>query len=123
LKIIEAINAVDLRKPGNPYSTEDKVAWLANLDGQIKMQVMDLCEGDHFDFTPYNSDTDIEMQLLVPHPFDEIYVSWLCACVDLANGDYDAYQNSAGHYNAQYSAFQAYYIRTHRPKSCGRQFF
>ena len=123
MKIIDAVNAVDLRKPGNPYSTEEKVAWLANLDGQIKVSVLDACEGEDFDWVPYGPDTNMETVLLVPPPFDEIYESWLCSCIDRANGDWSAYQNSAGLYNTQFSAYQAYYIRTHKPKSCGRQFF
>lgn len=123
MTIIEAINRIDSLKPNN-YTQEDKVRWLSNLDGVIKKEIIDTHEGsENVTFTGYESDTPLETALLVPFPYDDIYLKWLEAQIDYANGETARYTNSMIMYNTAYSAFERYYNRTHMPKGKSFKFF
>jgi hypothetical protein len=71
----------------------------------------------------YGEDEDLSTVLLVPAPYDDIYVRWLEAQIDYTNGEYGKYNNSIAMYNAAYTAFANYYNRTHMPKGKKFKFF
>lgn len=122
MKIIEVINRVDELKQ-NTYTQEQKVAWLSQLDGRIKRTVIDTHEGgDSAPFLGYDPARDMERELLIPTPYDEIYCRWLEANIDQYNGEYDRYNASIILFNTAYEAFEYDYNRTHLPKSAGRRF-
>ena len=119
MTIIEAINRTDAVKP-NSYSQAEKIYWLSVLDGTIKTEIIDTHEGaENVTFDGYNEMTPITTPLLVPHPYDEVYIRWLEAQIDYANGEYGKYNNSITMYNVALSAFQRFYHREHLPKSKG----
>ena len=123
MTIIEAINKTDNFKP-NSYTQPDKVRWLSILDGIIKTEIIDTHEGsENVTFNGYEAETPIETVLLVPAPYDDIYVKWLEAQIDYANGETAKYNNSMVMYNTAYSAFERYYNRTHMPKGKSFKFF
>lgn len=123
MTIIEAINRIDLLKP-NSYSQEDKISWLSNLDGEVKANIIDTHEGsENVTFNGYHADTDLDTVLLVPAPYDDIYIKWLESQIDYANGENAKFNNSIAMYNATYSAFARYYNRTHLPKGKNIKFF
>lgn len=114
MKIIEAINHVDEVKPNN-YSQTEKIRWLSTLDGTIKAEIIDNYEGaESISFEPYTEDSLLR-ELLVPHPYDEVYIRWLEAQIDYANGEYGKYNNSITMYNTAYAAFVRYYNKMHKP--------
>lgn len=120
MTIIEAINRVDSLKPNN-YSQHDKVAWLSNIEGIIKAELVDTHEGgEDITFNGYDSSTDINTELIAPAPFDELYVRWLESQIDYANGEYGKYNNSKAMYNTEYGAYEKHYNRMHLPK--GKKF-
>ena len=122
MKIIEAIHRLDALK-FNTYSQNDKVMWLSKLDLAVKRLIMDNCEGNSAeDFKGYTEDTPLDTELLVPAPFDEIYLRWLEAQIDYHNGENDRYNNSISLYNAMFEAYGNYYIKHHQPKSRGSRF-
>ena len=57
----------------------------------------------------------METELLVPAPFDEVYLRWLEAQIDYANGEYDKYNNAILMYQTAYDGYANYYNRTHMP--------
>ena len=115
MTIMGAINHIDAVKP-NGYSQDEKVRWLSTLDGVIKAEIIDTHEGaEDVVFNEYNENTPLEQALLVPHPYDDVYVKWLEAQIDYANGEYGKYNNSITMYNAAYSAFEKHYNRVNRP--------
>lgn len=122
MTIIEAINRIDSLKP-NTYVDCDKVKWLSQLDGLIKKEVIDTHEGaEDVIFTGYDG-TDVETVLLVPAPYDNVYISWLESRIDYANGETNRYQNSSIMYNTDYIQYVNYYNRTHMPKETKRKYF
>ena len=112
-----AINHIDTVKP-NGYSQNEKIRWLSTLDGVIKAEIIDTHEGaEGVEFEEYNETTPLAQTLLVPHPYDDVYIKWLEAQIDYANGEYGKYNNSITMYNAAYLAFVKHYNRTHEPIS------
>jgi len=123
MTLIEAINRIDELRP-NTYSFPEKVKWLSTLDGIIKAEIIDTHEGAEVCvFVEYNENTDLATKLLVPAPYDDVYLKWLEAQIDRANGEYARYNNSASAFNSALSTFQRYYNRTHMPLGSRVKFF
>lgn len=120
MTLLEAINRIDVLKP-NGYSQAEKIQWLSTLDGIIKREIIDTHEGgEGVTFNGYTEETSLTTELLVPAPYDDVYLRYLEMQIDYANGEYGKYNNSMAMYDTAYSTFQRYYNRTHMPK--GRKF-
>ena len=123
MTIIEAINRIDAVNPNN-YSQPEKVAWLSTLDGVIKKEIIDTHEGaEAVTFSGYNEQTPLDTVLLVPAPYDELYLFWLQSKIDYWNADMGKYNNSISMYNTAYSTFEKAYNREHKPISKKLKFF
>ena len=123
MTIIEAINRIDSLKP-NSYSPEDKIAWLSIVDGEVKENIINTHEGsDKVTFNGYTENTPLDTVLLVPAPYDDIYIKWLEAQIDYANGETKRFNNSILMYNTAYSAFSRHYNRNHMPIGTNIKFF
>lgn len=123
MTISEAINRTDAVKP-NAYNESRKILWLSELDGMIKSEIIDTHEGnENISFTPYDIDTDTTTELIVPYPYDVLYLRYLEMKIDYSNGEYGKYNNSMVMYNTAYSAFENYYNREHMPISRGSRFY
>lgn len=121
MTIMEAINRIDALKP-NVMPQIEKIKWLNTLDGMIKTKIIDTHEGS-VDFSGYDENTRLDTVLLVPSPFDDIYLYWLEAKIDYWSGETARYNNSVAMYNAAYSAYEKYYNRTHVAKGKKFKFF
>ncbi len=123
MTIIEAINAIDDLYP-NTYSREKKIAQLSKLDGVIKRDIIDKHEGsDEVTFTGYDENTPLDTVLLVPAPYDDVYVFWLQTWIDYWNGEIGRYNNSTSMYKSAYSAYERAYNREHMPKETKIKYF
>ena len=122
MTIHNAITRTDILKY-NTYEPAEKIAWLSKLDWMIKKNIIDTheCAAD-VSFKGYDADTDTKTELLAPAPYDEVYLRWLEAQIDLANGEIDKYNASITMFNAEYEAFENYYNRNHMPLSAGSRF-
>lgn len=126
MRIEECINRVDATKP-NQYGTEEKLRWLSVLDASIKSDIIDMykpLEGEDVggEFTGYTPD-DLAKELLAPFPHDELYVAYLKAKIDEANGEGARYNNSATTFNGLLLDFEKHYNKTHTPKRRGLKIF
>ena len=123
MTISAAINKIDALKP-NTYTEDDKVKWLSTLDGTIKKEIIDTHEGgEDIVFNGYDYDTSTETELLVESPHDDIYIRWLEAQIDYANGEYGKYSNAMVMFNSAYSTFERFYNRNHMPKGTKFKYF
>ena len=122
MTIAEAISKIDDLKP-NTYTPEDKVDWLSSLDARVKSQIIDThhCH-DPFHFYGYDSVCDQQTELLVPAPYDEMYLRWLEAMIDYHNSEDDRYNNAITLFNNAYEGYKKLYTRTHMPISRGSRF-
>lgn len=119
MKINDAISRIDSLKH-NTYSESDKVAWLSEVDWDVKKNVLDTHEGNEVEFTGYDDNIDRNTELLIPAPYDKAYLLWMEAQIDYYNGEYDKYNNALEMFYAAYGEFKSNYNRTHMPK--GKKF-
>lgn len=122
MTIAEVISKVDALKP-NTYKQKDKIGWLSDLDARVKIKIIDAHERrDPVYFYGYDEETDLDTELLVPKPYDEMYLRWLEAMIDYHNSDDDRYNNAIILFNNAYEGFKKHYTRTHMPISRGKRF-
>ena len=115
MTILEAINSIDSLKH-NTYTQSDKIGWLSRLDWFVKRELVDTHEGGGtVTFAGYDDSSPLDTELLIPAPYDEVYLRWMEAQIDYHNGEYGKYNNSITMYNQAYAAYRNYYNRTHMP--------
>ena len=123
MTIMDALYRIDELKP-NGYSQTEKIKWLSSLDGVIKSEIIDTHEGgEDIVFKGYDEYADLNTVLLVPAPYDDIYLRWLEAQIDYVNGETGKYNNSLVAYNDAYDLYWRHYNRTHMPKGTKIKFF
>lgn len=113
MTISEAISRIDDLK-SNTYSREEKIRWLSAVDAMVSGQILAACqEGVTFEgYTPAAPDT---AALLVPEPYDDLYLHWLSAQMDLYNGEYTRFNNSMALFQARFRDYENCYRREHMP--------
>ena len=122
MKLMKAIAKIDSLKQ-NTYDRSEKIAWLSELDGMVKRQIIDTHEGgSQVPFSGYDLSTPDEQELLVSAPFAEMYLLWLEGKIDYYNGDYTRFNNAMTLFDAAYKAFGDDYTRTHIPLGTGGRF-
>ena len=122
MKIIEAINRLDNLK-FNSYKEPEKIEWLSRLDSMVKTQIIDAHEGgETVSFFGYTEDTPRDTVLLVPAPYDEIYLRWMEAQIDYHNGETNSYNNAIILFNTAFAAYKEHYNSAHKPVQRGRRF-
>ncbi len=120
MKAIDIIERVDLLEP-NDYSPEQKLHWLTSLDGRIYHEVIRTHEGAQTEEAPSYQTGD--EQLLVGAPYGEdLYYYYLQAMIAAENSETQRYNKRMTLFNSAYTAFAAWYARTHRPRRSGDHF-
>ena len=108
----------------NTYSQQDKIGWLSRLDSIIMVQIINKHQGaENVCFSGYDDSTDLHTELLVPAPFDEIYLRWMEAQIHYHNGEFDRYNAAITMYNTAYEGFRDHYTQTHKPITTSRFLF
>lgn len=112
MKILDAINKFD-SLVYNDFPQQDKIKWLSTMDGLVKREIIDFYN-QKVEWKPYTSETDLATtDLLVPEPYDEIYMTYLEMQVHRYMQEYAKYNNAAELYTEMYSRYAADYARTH----------
>ncbi len=123
MTILEAIERVDSLRH-NTFTQAEKIGWLAQVDALVTEELVHTY-ADHDDglFQPYDAQTPLDCKLLVPPPYDELYLHYLEAQMDYYHGEYDRYNRSMGMYQSIWSSFINFYNRTHMPKGQRFRYF
>lgn len=118
MTVNEAIAEVDHLKP-NMFEPADKIRWLSRIDGRIFNDI--ICthkfnedENPITEFAGYTVN-DMDKELLVGAPWDELYIRWLEAQIDYSNMEFDNFNNSNAVFDSVFSAFRSAYNRSHAP--------
>ena len=121
MTIDEAVFLVDELKP-NQIEKARKIEWLSRLDERLFREVIsthvpgeEAPESTPAAFTPYTQETPGDTELIAKAPYDELYRFYLEMHIDLANLEYDKYNNSAQLYGNALGQYKRWYHRTHRP--------
>lgn len=106
----KVIEIVDRLKP-NSYSEEDKLRWINELEGMVQRLVI---QADNI--IEYVYPDDMDRELMIPAPFEDVYSLFLEAKIDYYNKEIGNYNNSAMMFEAQFSEYKKDYIRKHRAR-------
>jgi len=98
----------------NAFTNDEKTAWLKALDGRVASDVF-LWPPAELAGLDYSFRGDKGSELLVGPPYDDIYVMWLAAQIDAANGEFNRYQNSMQLFNENYGAFVRWFAGLYDP--------
>ena len=107
----ETVRRFDLLYP-NAMELPLKTDLISFLEGRLNREILALYGEDEPAFTGYSAAADADRTLLIPFPFDDIYLKFLAAENDLVNGDTARYLNSAAVFNSAWDMLAAYYNRT-----------
>lgn len=113
MTINEAIARVDDLRD-NTMATNIKIAWLQMVDQQVYEEIIKGREGADAVTLPDYTDNDGEQVLLVPPPYDMLYVYRLEAEICYKNQEIDRQANALTRYNEMMDAFAKKYAREHR---------
>lgn len=96
--------------------TDQQVQWLSECDGQIWHDILAVHEDNPLPdgFVPYTT-LDMDKELVVPFPYDVVYVYFLIAKTDLVNQEISKYNNDIKLYNDALLTFSDYWTRNHKP--------
>lgn len=109
MKINEAISAAK-KLSGNAVDDTTLCRWLSELDGRLMLEFYRGSE-----CMSYALPQDAEHQLLVPFPWDELYINYLEAMIYYSNGEYERYKNSYDVFNKKELGYRQWYTRNKLP--------
>ena len=92
MTVLEAISLAD-HSYHNSCGQEEKVRWLSRLDGRIHREILSLYDGCGA-FREFDPRVDLNRQLLVKEPYDELYIRHLQAQIAYQNGEIEDYNNA-----------------------------
>lgn len=95
---------------GNAVDDNTLCRWLSELDGRL---MLDFYKGS--EWMSYSLPQDEDHELLVPFPWDELYVHYLEAMVYYSNGEFDRYRNSYEMFNKKELDYRQWYARNQLP--------
>lgn len=115
MTIREVLMQVDAEL-ANTYEQKKKIGWLSQLDQRVKLLIVDTHEGaEHIQFSGYDETTDPDTILLVPPPFDEMYLRWLESQIHYRNQEEDRCNNATDAFNVLWAEYRNFYNRQHMP--------
>lgn len=111
----KAIARFDTLYP-NDIAYEQKVEWISEIDGIVYEEIIATHENSMpTAFTGYILETPGDTELLVPFPYDKLYVEYLAAVTELVRGNVQRYNNAVAVASVSFDTFAAEYNRTHTP--------
>ncbi len=119
MTIREAIDRAAELRP-DTLSEEAKRQWLAQLDGVLRRQVLALHSGDGAGGAGADTSRQDDTVLLAEEPYSAVYLYWLMAQADLAEGELTRYANDMLLYNAALAEFAAAYKNRNLPLQRGQ---
>lgn len=111
-----AIRNTEELRPGSGNGIEYYLEYLNALENDIYINIVSRYENAPASPAPLTE----KSTLLVPDIYARLYVHYLCAQIDIANGDITRYSNNMILYNALLGEYSDWYIRNNMPKQNGK---
>lgn len=103
MTIQSLINKVQEEKP-NTFQTNKYLEYITEIEADVADQV-------NMDIPVYTED-DLNVELIVPAPYDRLYVSYVKAMIDYANEEYASYQLNQMQHVQDFTDFVNWLVRT-----------
>lgn len=107
MTVYEAIAKVKDRKP-NAYSDESLNDWLNECEAMVQRELF-LTVPD--EIVQYKFPEDRDKELILPKPYDALYVTYIIMMIQYNQEEWGAYNNSQAMFTAQYQGAQGYFNR------------
>ena len=104
----QALTRIDAICP-NAWDDAAKIQWLNECEHMIQMRILDAAPEQ---CVTYDADTERGTPLLVPAPFDRLYVYYVIAMCDYAAHETAHYADSMALFNAALDEYAKWYQRT-----------
>ena len=104
----ELLEMADHIRP-NDLEPALKDRWLREVEGMVRSEIDGV--------SPEQLFADETWTLTVPVPYDRLYVWYLCAMIDIAQGDMALYENDLAVYNAAFHDYAKWILRNGRSVS------
>ena len=98
-EIISNVNSVK----NSPFTDAQKLDWLSALDGQINADLLHAQD--------YSQPKSLDDEILVPEPYDKMYVVYLMAQIDFYQGEYERYNAEISRFQTMLNNYSAYHQR------------
>lgn len=100
----------------NMMLNSTKIDYLSQLDGKVYREILAKHADNPAEECPeYDSETDQSTELLVPAPYDDIYIYWLFSQIDIMNQEMDKYNNDRALFENAWTEFGDHWRREHMP--------
>lgn len=106
MRLAECIESVNREKP-NGFETEDLNRYLNEVEA-IVQEYIDIRKEDR---CKYDWKEDGHKMLVVPAPYDVLYLSFLKAKIDYANEEYESYSNNQAQFEEDFAEWKKYVVR------------
>jgi len=123
MNIQEAIDLADQMKP-NMMKRQAKLTFLTEIDRVIYRELVLKHEHTAEEETEplYDSETDDGTELIMPSPYDMLYVYWLMSKIDLMNMEEEKYNNDRMLFENAYAQGSDWWTRERMPIQTTREF-
>lgn len=115
MTIAEAIETAHQYRPNNKAKDSDIIRWINEVDSRIQTDIYDA----YFvpkRYVPYSQTTPTTTPLLAETGFERLYEYWLCASIDMLQGDSERYNESITRFNNLFEEYAGYIARTRHAK-------
>lgn len=103
------LNALDYANKMRPNAAHDDIK-VQLLFQELEGDVAEMLGVDPPEYT-YDPDDPVDIELLMPYPYDDIYLWFLCAQIDIMNEESQLYADDYEAFNAAWARAQAWYRR------------
>lgn len=108
----QALKRIDTICP-NAWDDAAKLLWLNECESMIQTRILGIAPGE---CVTYDVNSDRSTVLLVPAPFDRLYVYYVIAMCDYAAHETAHYADSMALFNAALDEYAKWYQRTTAPR-------
>lgn len=116
MTIDDAIQQIQKLRPSD-VDVVQIIAWLSKMDMRVFREVIEPRDGAEItEFTRYSGMTDRTRELLIPAPWDELYLYYLDAQLSYWLGEDEAYNIATARMQGMYEDFKADYASKHRQR-------
>ena len=109
---LDIITKCDRLKP-NVYSQSQKRDWLNNIEAEI-MEYMCMYTNQSADMSFENTENPV---LSLSDTDANIYIYYIISMIDLANLEYDLYNNSSSFFNSLFNEWKKKHRRQNQPQT------
>lgn len=124
MTIQQAMDRADAMKP-NMMLEPVKISFLSEIEGKIHEEIIMTHEhtAEEETLPVYDENTDRSTEMIVPAPYDMLYVYWLMAQIDHLNQEMDKYNNDRSLFEDAWGNFADYWNRKKMPIQRNAQFW